>query len=128
MSPAPHHGPHPLLFFMVVLVSVNQCFFFHRDLIVCPALSEASGFIEFLQFCSLVIQAYMSVPAKIKSLQPTISVGEKKTSGFLHRGEHPFSLRLSAERVYTALIGLTTASPSFSLTVKHIKPETSLMI
>lgn len=53
---------------------------------------------------------------------------KKDFSGFLHRGEQPFSLQLSAERVYTALIGLTTASPSFSLTVKHIKPETSFMI
>lgn len=82
MSPAPHHGPHPLLFFMVVLVSVNQCFF-HRELIVCPALSEASSFIEFMQLCSLVIQAHVYEGSGwITSLQPTLSVGRKTFQGF----------------------------------------------
>lgn len=70
VSPAPHHGPHPLLlFFMVVSVAnVNQCFF-HRDLIVFPALSEASSVIEFTHLCSLVIPVTLNVFSRLFLLE-----------------------------------------------------------
>lgn len=124
VSAAPRHGPHPLLFFMVVLVSVNQCFY-HRDLIVCPGTKWG---LEFYRLYAVMQSCNPSVCIWDYKSSADYFCWKKDFSGFLHRGEQPFSLQLSAERVYTALIGLTTASPSFSLTVKHIKPETSFMI